>query len=226
MPRMILVCFAAVGSAVLSWVILDNTYRYDVFASQAAQTSLEVTEAQSAELLSSRKYSDMLAYGTFGCILALTCALLAARGSYTLKIIAVAPVLGFLGGAAGGQLAHFQDAQMTFVPNQITYWVARWAAILVPIGISCGTASLLAGKVQAANNIVAGILGALAATIIYCGVSGSLTAIESRQDIFPLASQNRLLVFLATSLCVAIAIALQKANESTQELSVQQEKTP
>ena len=226
MSRMVLVCSAAIGCAVLSWLILDNSYRYDVFASKAAQTSLEVTEAQSAELMSSRRYSDMLAYGTFGCMLALTCALLASRGSYAVKLIALAPLLGFLGGATGSLLAHVQDTQMLFVPNQITYWVVRWAAILVPIGLSCGIAFQLASKIAGGNYIVASILGALVAAIIYCSISGSYTAIESRQDIFPLASANRLLVFLATSLSVALSMTLQTVKEATQEDTISQDKAP
>lgn len=213
MNRLLLSLFLAVSASFALWASLDRTYQYDAFASKETQSSVEVTEAQSAELLASRKKSDMIAYATIGGVFALVIALAEARKLSFL--IAIAPVLGVFGGALGSVIGHWQDTQMRLDGNQVLYWFARWAAILLPIGAACGVAAQFSSRTRGANGIVGGIVGAALSALIYGTLSGSVTPNESRQDIFPIHSSNRLLVILLTGISVAIVVHLQLKSKSS-----------
>ncbi len=213
MLRFIIILVLALVVALLSWSILNATYAYDAFASKEAQSSLEVTETQTAELLSSRRTSDAIAFGLFGALLGLLCGA-ACNATTTVKSRIVAAVTGLLlgavGGAMGAFLAHWHDATVAFPADPMFYWFVRWLAILLPIGIGCGIAGQIAGSSKAAiEGIVGGAIGTAVAVVIYCLAAGSLTRLESHHEIFPAHSENRLLALILAAVCISLTIASQ-----------------
>lgn len=212
MTRVLMAVSTAVVITLICWSILDNTYAYDAFASEEAKVSLEVTEAQSAELIASRKKSDILAFAVFAAGLAGVCGALAHGNSNVTHMLAggvTGVILGGMAGTLGAVLGHYHDTNFSFGANALTYWFLRWLMILGPIGLACGVSAQLGVRRLGADGPVGGIIGVCVAVSAYCLLSGMVTDLESHQNVFPGASSNRLLVMLLSTISLAGLLSVQ-----------------
>lgn len=214
MLRFAIVIVLALVASLASWLILNQTYAYDAFASEEAKTSLEVTEEQTLELSASRRLSDMIAYGLFTGLLGLVCGGMLYGSSHQRNILGgllAGLFIGIAAGALSGFLAHWHYNTMVLGADALVYWCIRWLLILTPIGLACGIAAKLAAKSKGWDEVVGGVLGGCAAAILYSFFSGSLTTMEHPLEIFPAHSENRILAFALGSVCIAATIYFQQS---------------
>ncbi len=222
MFRFAIVLVMAMLVSLVSWGILNQTYAHRSFASKEAQETLTVSEELSNELLASRLKSDLIAYGLFSALLASVCGAVCVPRKFVASI-GVAALLGLLlgavGGAAGAWLGHLHDAKMVFSGDPMIYWITRWLAVLLPIGLTAGVAASLNSQAKLVDAVVAGAIGAAVAALMICFVSGSLTPIELHSEIFPAHSSNRILTFSLAAVCIAGTIAFQLQRQAKQGVS-------
>lgn len=196
----------------IGWFVVNQAYKpedYKMFASEAAQTSLEVTEAQTEELERSRRICDTLAFGFVGLLICgLAGAISHPQGTPKSSSIAAAIglALGFAAGAAGGYLGALVSVPAV---NPMLYWFLRWGLILLPIGLAAAFAASSAGDIKKdfSKALEGALLGSIAAIILYCLLSGSVTPNETRTAVFPGQLENRLLSLLMTTVFVVVGTA-------------------
>lgn len=223
----------AAAAAAGSYFIIQSTYDETAFASEEARTSLEVSEAQSAELLASTTTSNMIAYAILGALMtgasgfaANPRALPAGRGIG----LVVGLILGAVAGVAMAQIGHLYDAKIAFPRDPMLYWVGRLFAMFSVLGIACGVAIAAAGKFSKdiTDAIVGGLLGAGALTIIYCFVAGAATRIEGHQYIYPAFPENRA-VLIGLSILVgfgSMLLLVRKSETATSKTEATSETQP
>ncbi len=217
MFRFAIVLAMAILVSFVSWGVLNQTYAHRSFASKEAQETLVVSETQSTELQASRLKSDIIAYCLFAALLGSVCGAVCVPRSGTPSIIVAALIgllIGLAGGAAGAWLGHIHDAKMVFSGDPMVYWITRWFAILLPIGIAAGLAAAVRSQAKIVEAILAGAIGATVATILICLVTGSLTPIELHTEIFPAYGSNRLVSLSLAAVCIAGTIAFQLSRQA------------
>ncbi len=199
--------------AIFTWQAVDRFYAYDAFASVETRQSLEVTEAQTAELIASRIKSDLITFGVIGALLAALAGSGAAPGT-TLQQRglggAIGIVIGGIFGAMAGYLGNLHDANVAFPSDPTFYWVGRWALLFGLMGVAAGIAAgITAGKRLASDAVVGSLIGAGIAILLYCFLSGSITPNESHENVLPGHSGNRLLMLLDLFVVIPTLIAVQ-----------------
>ncbi|MEM7475210.1 MAG: hypothetical protein AAF483_09480 [Planctomycetota bacterium] len=175
--------------------------QYDKFqyASKEAQESLEVTEAQSAELNASALKSDTIVYVCWGAILAAISGVSSTTASGNRGRL-VGFVVGLVLGAGAGWLCafvgHWHDQTMTF-NNSMMYWVGRWALMLAPVGLVTAVAVAAAGSIgkSIVDAIVGGLIGVVATLAVYCLLQGLITPLEQHDAVFPGNKENQIALF-------------------------------
>lgn len=196
---------------------------YDEFqyASEEAQTSLEVTEEQTAELKASSMKSDSIAYGIISIAMVAACGLAAnPSGALAMRIVAVVlgALLGAVAGYASAQIGHYYDTNVPFPRDPVFYWVGRWILILLPVAIASGVVIAISGNFakQIVDATVGSILGAGLATIIYCFTVGAATRLEGHEKILPAFPENRMLL-IAVYPCIGLIALLLLARSAKPE---------
>lgn len=193
----ILILLIATSAAVyFLWQATHDTYR---FASEEARTSLEVTEAQSAELKGAAIKSDAIAFGIMGAAFAAVIGF-AANPKTTIgkRVVGglTGVVLGAIGGAIAGYIGHWHDVKYLYPSDPVFYWLGRWAMMIGPIAVAAGIAVSASGNPAKLlkDSLVATIIGGGLVVVFYCFMTGSITPIESHERVFPAFSQNRILL--------------------------------
>lgn len=204
----------------LGWFVVGQVYvanNYGIFASEEAQTSLEVTEAQTAELERARNICDALAHGFMGALICGLAGALANSSSSTKSAMIAAGaglVLGFAAGTAGGFIGRWITVPPT---DAMMAWAMRWAIVLTPTVLTAAFCGALAGnlKTDFADALKGGVLALAGIVILYSLLSGSVTRNEERAAVFPGHSENRLLVLQLSTIGVVLGVGSQLAGKST-----------
>lgn len=221
--RIVLAMVTSLLAAAGVWYAFEGEGMYSrhQFASEEAQKSLEVTEAQSAELLASARKSDSIVFALYGSLLAAVagwfCHPLAAM-SGRVKGALAGIVLGAIGGVLTAQVGHWFDRAIPFPQEPMLYWIGRWVLMVLPTCLAAGVAVALAGQfVKHVGNAVAGsVLGGVIAIILYSLLTGSVTPIEGHQYIYPANPGNRLMAMGLVAAVVPGMIALQVGRAESQ----------
>ena len=202
-----LIAFAVCASIAVPtlWYTVVASYKMDKFASEAARTSLEVTEEQSAELNQSALRSDAIVFAAWGAALA-ACIALCCAGARNLPFRFVGVVVGLLVGAGAGwataNLGFWFDHAVKFEPTT-TYWAKKWGLMYLPIAGAVSISAIAAGNLKnAVDCIVGAVVGSCLAVFVYCILLGLVTPLEGHDAGFPGTDENRLVFLIGSFLLV------------------------
>ena len=209
----LIVIIAALSLGV--WFLLEKIHPVfsaaDILAEsrQAGGMSAEMNEKYQAEMFK----SDCVSFGIWGAVLAGFCGLFANVGA---KRRVLGLIVGIVGGALLGGLAAYLGAahyaKVEYVPSSsATYWIVRWALLVVPLGLAAGLAAGLSGGngKQLVDGIVAGLVGSAISVIAITLLVGIVTPVERSEYVYPAFSQTRLLAIAVLNVAVLGLLILQ-----------------
>ena len=207
----VVICIAA---TLALWVVVEKTR--PVFRTVAIEKEGAAKGGFSGEMLKEYNFEmlkcDMVSFGIWGAALGGLTGLLANPSAKSRGLgLAVGVVLGAGAGALGAYLGQVHEARTEYAGASSTYWMLRWAAIIVPVALVSSIASALSGSLrkQFVDCLVGGLLGVVVGVVVYSLLHGVATPLEKPTNIYPGWSSNRILAMLSLNLGVFISILFQ-----------------
>lgn len=213
LPKLILSLLLLIAVSAGFVYYCESKYPF-VLASEAARTSLMVSEAQLTELNQATMQSDMIVFAVVGAAFSAILALVLSKPAKSIQRIMGAffgLVAGAILGALGGWIGHqFLNPALGEMEISI-YQCLRMLGIMIPIGIAASLAVGVGGQMKTdfGKALVGAILGIVAAALAYSVLSGLVTTVENRHKVFPHHMPNRLLMLTGTAIAVAVGMAIQ-----------------
>ena len=221
--RFVVPVLACVVATMAMWVVVEKTR--PVFRTEALEAEGRSKGGYTEEMIQELRFEtlkcDIVSFSIWGALMAGFTGL---AGNPTAKSrwrgLASGLILGAGAGALGAYFGQIQIARMEYQGASSTYWISRWAVIMLPIAVASAVACSLSGsmKRQFVECLAGSLVGLVIGVIVFSLVHGVATPLEKPTNIYLGWASNRILAMMALNLSVFTLILLQAGRYQSKPL--------
>lgn len=221
--RFVVPVLACVVATMAMWVVVEKTR--PVFRTEALEAEGRSKGGYTEEMIQELRFEtlkcDIVSFSIWGALMAGFTGL---AGNPTAKSrwrgLASGLILGAGAGALGAYFGQIQMARMEYQGASSTYWISRWAVIILPIAVASAVACSLSGSIkrQFVECLAGSIFGLVIGVIVFSLVHGVATPLEKPTNIYLGWASNRILAMMALNLSVFTLILVQAGRYQAKSL--------
>lgn len=221
--RFVIPIVACIVVTMTMWIVIEKTR--PVFRTTAIETEGKSKGGMSGEMMQEYRFEvlkcDMVSFGIWGALMAGFTGLAgnpAANSRW--RGLAAGLLLGAGAGALGAYLGQIQEAMIEYEGASSTYWIMRWAAIMLPIAVAASIACAISGSItkQLVECLAGGMLGLVIGVTVFSLLHGQATPLEKPSNVYPGWAANRILAMLAFNLSVFTLILVQAGRSHSKQI--------
>ncbi len=221
--RFVIPIVACIVVTMTMWIVIEKTR--PVFRTSAIESEGKSKGGMTGEMMQEYRFEvlkcDMVSFGIWGAVMAGFTGLAGnpAANSRWRGLVA-GLILGAGAGALGAYLGQTQEAMSEYQGVSSTYWIFRWAAIMLPIAVAASVACSLSGslKTQLVECLIGGMLGLVIGVTVFSLLHGLATPLEKPSNVYPGWAENRILAMLAMNLSVFTLILVQAGRSHSKQV--------
>lgn len=221
--RFVIPIVACIVATMAMWIVVEKTR--PVFRTAAIETEGKSKGGMTGEMMQEYRFEvlkcDMVSFGIWGAVMAGFTGLAGnPAASSRWRGLVAGLILGAGAGALGAYLGQTQEAMIEYQGASSTYWIFRWAAIMLPIAVAASIACSLSGSVtrQLVECLAGGMLGLVIGVTVFSLLHGVATPLEKPSNVYPGWAANRILAMLAINLSVFTLILVQAGRCHTKQI--------
>ena len=220
--RFVIPIIACIVLTAAMCIVVDKTR--PAFRTAAIEAEGKTKGGMTREMLDEHRFEvlkcDMVSFGIWGAIFAGFTGLAgnpAAKSRWT--GLAVGSILGAGAGVLGAYLGQTHEAMVEYSGASSTYWIIRWAAIMLPTAVAASIACSLSGFVakQLVECLAGGLLGVAIGATVFSLLHGVATPLEKPSNVFPGWASNLTIAMLSINVSVFTLVLLQAGRSHSKE---------